>query len=145
MYVKLLAGFRGRAAEDAVFVDDRCVSLVTSDSEQSRAAALELLSREDRPTAIFCARDIRAYGAYLAARELGLRVPDDLSLIGYDNVTWPGQVKEFLTTFPEPSEQMAAEAVRILAEWMQTGEEPESVAIRPKLLIRRSAAPPRAR
>ena len=141
MYEKLLAGFRGMAAESEVFMDARCVVRVPSSSEAARAATLDMLKRPDRPTAIFCTRDVRAYGAYLAARELGLKVPEDVSLLGYDDLTWPGREESFLSTFPEPTERLAGEAVRMLISWIQTGEEPEDVILRPKLLVRRSTAP----
>ncbi|MEV6249800.1 substrate-binding domain-containing protein [Streptomyces sp. NPDC051742] len=54
--------------------------------EHGHAAARELLSRPDRPTAVFTANDMQALGVYRAARELGLRIPDDLSVVGFDDV-----------------------------------------------------------
>lgn len=141
MYEKFLAGFRGRAAESGVFVADAHVRRVTSSSEEARAATLDLLDRPGAPTAIFCTRDVRAYGAYLAARERGLRVPDDLSLIGYDDLTWPGRGERFLTTFPELTDRLGGEAVRMLVAWVETGLAPEPLVIRPKLLVRKSTAP----
>lgn len=140
MYNRMLAGFRGRAAESEVYVDAANVVSVESLSEASRAAALEILSQRDRPTAVFCTRDVRAYGAYLAARELGLRVPEDLSLVGYDDITWPGQGQEFLTTFPEPTEALGGEAVRMLSASIQTGEVPDDFVITPQLVIRKSTS-----
>ena len=49
------------------------------------APAREMLDREDRPTALFCYNDRMAMGAYRAAAELGLRIPEDLSVVGFDN------------------------------------------------------------
>lgn len=138
MYEKLLAGFRGRAAEAEVFLDAECVRHVPSDAEAARVAALEMLGREGRPTGIFCTRDVRAYGACLAARELGLNVPDELSVVSYDDVTWPGGRDGFLTTFQESADELAGGAVRMLISWIKTGEEPEDTVIRPNLLVRRS-------
>lgn len=103
-----------------------------------------MLSSPNRPTALFCGRDIRAHGAYLATRELGLRVPEDISLIGYDNITWPGDGREFLTTFPEPTAELGRAAVNMLIEWIQTGDEPADKVICPKLVVRQSTAPPTA-
>ena len=140
MYDRMLAGFRGCAAESEVYLRADRVVRVPTCSESSRRAALDLLGKTDRPTAIFCGRDMRAYGAYLAARELGLRVPDDLSLIGYDDITWPGEGRALLTTFPEPTREMGAAAIDMLASYIRTGEPPKDVVLCPSITLRRSTA-----
>ncbi|MDH7568570.1 MAG: substrate-binding domain-containing protein [Armatimonadota bacterium] len=141
-YARMLAGFRGRCAESEVYLEPGHVAAVESCSETARQAALGMLSQPHRPTALFCARDVRAYGAYLAARELGLQVPDDLSLVGYDDITWPGGGRQFLSTFPEPTRELGAAAIRMLTSWVHTGRVPEDVVICPDLVVRRSTAPP---
>ena len=140
-YDRMLIGFRGRAAESEVYLKPDHVAHVATCSEASRAEALRMLGQPDRPEALFCTRDVRAYGAYLAARELGLDVPGDLSLVGYDDITWPGQGHEFLTTFPEPTQQLGAAAIEMLVSWMKTGKAPEDVVISPDLVIRQSTGP----
>lgn len=141
LYERMLAGFRGRCAEAEVYLPPAQVARVKSCSETSRQVALEILSLPDRPTALFCTRDVRAYGAYLAARDLGLRVPQDLSLVGYDDITWPAEGRQLLTTFPEPTRELGAEAIHMLSAWMQTGKIPEDVVICPDLVVRKSTAP----
>jgi len=140
MYDRMLAGFRGRAAESEVYPKPAHVVRVASCSEASRTRTLDILDSRSRPTALFCTRDVRAYGAYLAARELGLSVPGDVSLVGYDDITWPGHGREFLTTFPEPTEQLGTAAIEMLVSWIRTGEMPEDVLISPEIVIRRSTA-----
>jgi len=140
MYERMLAGFRGRAAESEVAIQPKDIATVSTGSEAARAASLKLLKRADRPTALFCMRDARAYGAFLAARELGLGVPKDLSLIGYDDITWPGQGREFLTTFPEPTQELSLRAIDLLMEWIRTGNPPDDVAVLPDIAVRRSTA-----
>jgi len=142
LYNRMLAGFRGRAAEAELYLDARNVMPVPSCSESARKAALAMLRGCNRPTAIFCCRDIRAYGAYLAARELGLRVPEDLSLIGYDDISWPGEGRALLTTFHEPTQELGAAAIAMLTSYIKTGKPPEDVILCPKLIERRSAARP---
>ena len=142
MYDRMMAGFRGRAAESETYLARSHVKRVPSDSEAAREAALKILRGPNPPTALFCTRDVRAYGAYLAARELGLNVPTDLSLVGYDDITWPGRSADFLTTFPEPTEALSGAAVPMLISWIRTGEAPEDVVVKPDLLLRRSTAPP---
>lgn len=143
MYERMLAGFRGRLAESEVYLDPHCLCRVTSCSEASREAALAMLLGPDRPTALFCTRDVRAYGAYLAARELGLAVPEDLSLVGYDDITWPGEGHEFLTTFPEPAGELGGAALDMLSTWLRSGVPPPDVVIYPELAVRASTAPAR--
>lgn len=141
LYDRMLAGYRGRAAESGVYLEPQHMAHVISCSEASRAATLEMLSTADRPTALFCTRDVRAYGAYLAARELGLRIPEDLSLVGYDDITWPGEGRRLLTTFPEPTADLGRRAVMMLVSWVKTGQMPSDAVICPELVIRKSTAP----
>ncbi|MFI7074804.1 LacI family DNA-binding transcriptional regulator [Micromonospora sediminicola] len=90
-----------------------------SDTHGGHRAARALLDRPDRPTALFCFNDRMAMGAYRAATELGLRIPDDLSVIGFDNQEliaeglFPG-----LTTVALPHYEMGAWAVETMVEML---------------------------
>ncbi len=77
---------------------------------------MELLSRPDRPTAIFAGSDYQALGVLRAARELNLSVPDDLSLVGYDNVPLASWISPTLTTVNQPLKEMAATATRMVLD-----------------------------
>lgn len=74
----------------------------------------ELLDLPDRPTAIISGSDEQAYGVYLAARERGIRVPEDLSVVGFDDVDLCQWVTPQLTTVRQPLAGMAAEATRLV-------------------------------
>ena len=65
-------------------------------------AARRLLARPERPTALFCISDVLALGAVQAARELGLRVPEDLSVVGFDDVEYAVMGHPRLTTVRQP-------------------------------------------
>jgi LacI family transcriptional regulator/LacI family xylobiose transport system transcriptional regulator len=78
--------------------------------EEGRA----LLSLPDPPTAIFAGSDLQAFGLYEAARVLGLRVPDDLSVIGFDDLPMARWAWPPLTTIRQPLTEMAATATRIV-------------------------------
>jgi LacI family transcriptional regulator len=80
-----LAGYRAALAAHGLDYDPALVVRALDEHEGGLAAATELLARPDRPTALFCFNDRMAAGAVLAARRLGLSVPDDLSLVGFDN------------------------------------------------------------
>lgn len=84
--------------------------------ESGKQAALQLLTSEARPTAIFACGDAMAVGAMHAAYELGLRLPDDLSVAGFDDTELAVAVWPQLTTVHQPLSQMAAKAAQVLIE-----------------------------
>lgn len=102
--------------------------------------ARRILSLDPRPTALVAARDGYAEGICCAAAELGLVIGRDLSVIGYDNMTW-GTGQEFLTTFQHPSLETARAAAQMLIQWLFTGERPANIEVDAPLVMRRSIAP----
>ena len=82
--------------------------------DEATAAAREVLSATERPSAAFCFSDSIAYGVYAAARELGLTIPGQLSVIGYDNHPISALMSPPLTTFDWQSERLAEEAVEMV-------------------------------
>lgn len=111
--------------------------------EEGCEAAMALLSRADRPTAIFTANDLQALGVYQAARQAGLRIPADLSVVGYDDLPVVAWVDPPLTTVHQPLTQMAVTATE-LALTLGRGETPPQlgVEIGTTLTVRASTAPP---
>ena len=81
-----LAGFRSAMEAAGLTIDETLIFAEELDEEASPEAGLSLLSRADRPTAIFATSDVKALGAYEAARILGLGIPDDVSIVGYDDL-----------------------------------------------------------
>ncbi|MGZ4217616.1 MAG: LacI family DNA-binding transcriptional regulator [Solirubrobacteraceae bacterium] len=84
--------------------------------EQATAAAREMLSTDRTPTAVFCFSDSIAYGLYAAARELGLTIPRDLSVVGYDNHPMSAVLTPRLTTFDWRSKWLVGKAVDMVVE-----------------------------
>ncbi|WP_205856785.1 substrate-binding domain-containing protein, partial [Phytoactinopolyspora endophytica] len=78
--------------------------------------AHELLTMPDRPTAIFAANDLSAIRTMEVAREVGLRVPEDLSVIGFDNVPESALTDPPLTTVAQPIHEMGAEALGMVID-----------------------------
>jgi DNA-binding LacI/PurR family transcriptional regulator len=101
-----------------------------------------LLELKDRPTAVFAGSDLQAVGAYEAARAAGLRIPDDLSLIGFDDLPVARWVGPPLTTVRQPLQEMAAAGAR-MAITLARGGKPEHhrVELATSLVIRSSTAP----
>ncbi len=103
-----------------------------------------LLDLPNPPTAIFGFNDNIAIGAMRAARERGLRVPDDLSVVGFDDVSPATVVTPALTTVRQPLAGMGRAAVRLLVRLLQR-ERVDSLQIElaTRLVVRESTAPPR--
>lgn len=105
----------------------------------------QLLDLAQRPTAIVSSSDEQAYGVYLAARERGLRIPDDISVVGFDDVDLCQWVSPQLTTVRQPLAGMAAEATRMVIELSRGGRiSNPRVQLACELVVRESTAAPAA-
>lgn len=115
-----------------------------SNAAEGRQAAAELLSRPDRPTALFCYNDRMAMGAYGAARELGLTIPDDLSIVGFDDQEHVADgLAPGLTTIALPHYDMGVWAAqRVLALLSGTQSDPIQERMPCPLVRRESVAGP---
>lgn len=105
-----------------------------------------LLGRAERPTAIVCANDDMAVGVMFAAHKLGLDMPADLSVVGFDDAPVAAYIWPPLTTIHQPIRRIAARAVERLAEALRRGPGPVSAgfdAIEHHIVLRESVAPPR--
>ncbi len=108
----------------------------------ARVAALELLDRPDRPTAVFCDDDILAGGVYLAARELGLRIPADVSVVGFDDLPFAEVFEPPLTTIALDPEELGAVAFGLLAQLMAGEPAPPGEVLPVELVVRGSTGRP---
>ncbi len=144
------AGYRQVLQEHGIPFDESLVASSPSETLPGYALAREMLGRSDRPTALFCYNDRMAMGAYRAATELGLEIPRDLSIVGFDNQEliaanlFPG-----LTTVALPHYEMGAWAVETLVHLLNGETEYRLLADKPTLLhcplvVRDSVAAPRA-
>lgn len=89
---------------------------------------------------MFCCNDIQAIGALQAAKELGLRVPEDVSIIGFDNTILASVTSPPLTTVAQPIEELGHRAVDLLIEELKDKrKEPQKIVLKPELVIRESA------
>ncbi|WP_337099574.1 LacI family DNA-binding transcriptional regulator [Paenibacillus sp. YIM B09110] len=130
-------GFRQAAEAASLSLDPALV--LSSSVNEGKTKALELLQRHDRPTAIFCCNDLLAIGALRAAKEIGLRIPQDCSIIGFDDTVLASVTDPPLTTIAQPIEQMGQIAVQLLVRNIgRRGEHPERIVLRPELSVRHS-------
>jgi len=119
------------------------VVLTAYSEEGGYTAARELLSRPVRPTAIFAGADVAAIGVFEAAYELGLRVPEDVSLAGYDNTSIAALGPISLTSVDQDGHLMGSNAARLLLERIeQKRQRSVLLSLSPTLVARRSSGKP---
>ncbi len=105
-------------------------------------AGMEALSRAVRPTAIFAGADIAALGVLRAAEELSLRVPEDLTIVGYDNIYVSTIKRVSLTTVDQSGHLTGSAAARLLLERIDGREAPSRYVVAPRLITRATSGPP---
>jgi DNA-binding LacI/PurR family transcriptional regulator len=121
---------------------------VVASSQALRAAtdtALTVLSDPDRPTAVFCFSDSIAYGVYAATRELGLAVPGDVSVAGYDDHPMSALLTPPLTSVDWNIDGIVAAAVKVMLGSIDDRPGRKRVVCDPRLRVRASTGPPARR
>ena len=139
-------GFREAHAAAGVPVDESLMVLGNYDPELAREAARELLTLADPPTAIFAANDLSAIAVLEVADELGVSVPSQLSLLGYDNIPESALAHPPLTTVQQPMRQMGRDAIAMLVDLI-SGRHPDDthLTLETTLVRRASTAAPGVR
>ena len=111
--------------------------------EEGRAAARTLLASENGPTAILATSDLLAFGVMEAAAELGLAVPDDLSVVGFDDVPEAARANPPLTTVHQPHIEKGLKAGRLLISRLRGERAARQEMLPTSLVLRGSTAPPK--
>jgi LacI family transcriptional regulator len=114
-----------------------CIPVVEGGYE----AARDLLTTHPELTSLFCYNDLVAVGALQACAELGRRVPDDLAVVGHDDIPLSALVTPSLTTCRVPRYELGGQAVRLLLDQIEEGPEPCDDTLLPVELIVRASAP----
>lgn len=138
------AGQRARSWDATLRAAGRVVPpLVHGDwGAASGYAAARRLLEAHRPTAVFAANDQMALGAYRAFREAGLRIPEDVSVVGFDDIDEGAMLVPALTTIAQRWELLGRESLDV-ALAMSSGAAPRMVTLPTALVLRESTAPPR--
>ncbi|MEM9974641.1 MAG: LacI family DNA-binding transcriptional regulator [Pseudomonadota bacterium] len=111
--------------------------------ENGARAMKDLMARTPRPTAVLCGNDVLAVGALSGARALGLAVPRDVSITGFDDIELAQIAEPALTTVHVPHATMGREAASLIAKLL-AGATGQSVALETQIVMRNSLAPPKA-
>jgi LacI family transcriptional regulator, repressor for deo operon, udp, cdd, tsx, nupC, and nupG len=133
-----------RAQAKARGADDDLIIVQGDFSVASGAAMAEqLLLRRDRPSAVFCFNDGMAIGVIQAAKRLGQRVPDDVSIVGFDDIQFARYMDPPLTTVAQPMREIGEGTVRLLLEILGGNQiAPVSITLPHTLMVRGSTAAP---
>ena len=112
--------------------------------DSGRELARQLLDLSPPPTALFCTNNLMTVGALQALGERGVRIPSDLSLVGYDDMEWWTLTHPPLTTVGQPVYDLGREAMRLLLEQIgaKGRRRPQRVVLKPELILRESCGPP---
>src|SRR4029450_12288639 len=105
-------------------------------------AALQAFDRVEPPTAIFAGADIAAFGVLRAAEEQGLRVPEDLTVVGYDNIYMATIGRVSLTPVDQSGHLTGSASARLLLERIDGRTEPKQFVVAPRLFARSTSGPP---
>ncbi|MCR2793371.1 LacI family transcriptional regulator [Microbacterium sp. zg.Y625] len=137
------AGYRAGLREAGIPADPSLVRVGLYQPETVRDQARAMLQQRQRPTAVFAANDLSALAVIEVAGELGLRVPQDLSVVGFDDVPEASRVHPALTTVAQPMRRLGAVAAEFVAALL-AGETREElhVTLPTRLVVRGTTAPP---
>jgi DNA-binding LacI/PurR family transcriptional regulator len=141
-----LRGVREVLAAAGLELPEALVKACGSDLvKDGKRHALGLLQDEGRPTALFCCNDLIAIGALQAAKELGLSVPEEISIVGFDNTILATVTDPLLTTIAQPTELMGKLAVDLTLGSINKTQAEKSCrsVLPPELIVRSSTAPPK--
>jgi LacI family transcriptional regulator len=137
-----IRGFRRALGENGLALPAEWHLEVRYTLDDAREAARQILTGSDRPTAIACGNDVLAYGVMLEAERRGLRVPTDLSVIGFDDLDWSRHLRPALTTLHIPTDLTWKGAGEYLLARLEGHRIPNHYEVDYSLIIRESTAAP---
>jgi LacI family transcriptional regulator len=135
-----LRGFRSRLSELGVDLPAKNVVGGAFTRDSGYQLAKDLIASDERPTAVFCADDLIALGTMDAVIDAGLRIPEDVAIIGVDDVPAASLRTVGLSTVRQPAGEMGRRAVSLLLERLRggPGSDPVDIVLRPRLIVRRT-------
>jgi DNA-binding LacI/PurR family transcriptional regulator len=134
-----LEGYRAALERNGLTFDPAIVLERMPTLKEGKEAMAELLSLPDRPSAVFAASDMLALGAMSAVREKGLRIPEDISVAGFDDIDFAAYCDPPLTTVRVPAREMGETAVSVLLDMIEGRcKNPQRVMLPTEIVIRQS-------
>lgn len=136
-----LESYRAVLARHSIAFDPTLVAEIPFEIEIAAEAATRLISNFNPPTALFCANDIQAMGALFACQRQGIRVPDDVSIIGFDDLPSTRVINPPLSTVHVPAKKMGEEAAKAIIAAARQNVPVRSQVLPTELIIRSSVKP----
>ncbi len=136
-----LNGYKAALQEYGLPIDENLILISdTSSVESGHNCTLNLLNQEQVPSAIFLANDVMAIGAIQAIQQTGRHVPEDVSVVGFDDIPLARYVTPPLTTVRQPAFEKGVLAARMLIETLESDQTPEPLILDVELILRSSTA-----
>lgn len=138
-----LRGYRDSLVSHGIEVREDYIAYASQDYSftSGKDRTRDLLSVKHRPTAIFCISDTLALGAITAAREMGYRVPEDVTVIGFDDVDDTTKFHPYITTVSQPCYELGKQSMQLLFSLMsQAKDVPHQVILPHQLIVRESSS-----
>ncbi len=136
-------GYRAALESRGIAFDPALVAEGDGRPAAAMHAVEHLFARGVRPTAIFCYNDMTAIGAMRALKQMGLRVPEDISIVGYDDIPIVEYLNPPLTTIRQRKYDMGCMAMDMLLRLLNGATDVQDITIEPTLVIRESASEPK--
>ncbi|MCX7795182.1 MAG: LacI family transcriptional regulator [bacterium] len=133
-----LSGYKKALEEAKIRYNSNLVSSNVPVAESGYKETLRLLTAKNPPTAIFTYNDLMAFGVMKAVKDLGINIPDNLSIVGFDDIFFSSFTDPPLTTIRQPKEELGKRAVELLLKLMK--EERQGILLEPELIIRNTTA-----
>lgn len=141
--IERIEGYKTAHKEHDIPIRDEYITQGDFQEGGGYEATQQLLALPSRPTAIFASNDLSAFGAMEAIREQGLRIPEDVSIVGFDDIPQASVTYPKLTTVRQPLVQMGRGAVSMLLEHLEyPSDEIHHVTLETQLIVRDSCCPP---
>ena len=139
-----LTGYLETLKQNGIRVDDRYIVAGDDRFTGGVGAVDELLALPEPPTAVFCFNDMTAIGAMNALLQRGFNVPNDMSVVGFDDLDIASFYYPALTTVHQPTYRLGREGAKMLSDLIEGKNNIEAQITEPQLIVRDSTAPPRA-
>jgi len=135
-----LSGYKTVLSENNIEINDDYIHVAESSSlESGYEITRKLLNLDQRPTAAFYSSDIMAIGATKAAAEIGINIPDDFAIVGFNDIPMSSVLSPTLSTIHQPAFEKGVEATKMLILLLETGQAPMYKELDLELIIRESS------
>jgi DNA-binding LacI/PurR family transcriptional regulator len=134
-----LLGYTQALEKHGIAVDPALIAVAHARIGGGEQGAIQLLALEDRPTALFMMDGTMAIGALQAIAQLGLRCPEDIALVCFDDFTWASVMRPHLTVVDQPTYEIGEQSAHLLLERLQNRERaPREIRLQTRLIVRES-------